>query len=37
MQNITAGDGVQALWNAGDTGKGVDVAVIDTGVNPVRG
>ena len=37
MQNITAGDGVQALWNAGDTGKGVDVAVIDTGVTPVPG
>jgi serine protease AprX len=37
MQNITAGDGVQAWWNAGDTGKGVDVAVIDTGVSPVAG
>jgi serine protease AprX len=37
MQNITAGDGVQAWWNAGDTGKGVDVAVIDTGVTPVAG
>src|SRR5262249_7521746 len=37
MQNITAGDGAQALWNAGDTGKGVDVAVIDTGVAPVAG
>ena len=37
MQNITAGDGVQAWWNAGDTGKGVDVAVIDTGVAPVAG
>jgi serine protease AprX len=37
MQNVTASDGVQALWNAGYTGKGVDVAVIDTGVAPVAG
>ena len=37
MQNVTAGDGVQAWWNAGYTGKGVDVAVIDTGVSPVPG
>jgi serine protease AprX len=37
MQNITAGDGVQAWWNAGDTGQGVDIAVIDTGVAPVPG
>ncbi len=37
MQNITAGDGAQAWWNAGYTGKGVDVAVIDTGVTPVAG
>jgi serine protease AprX len=37
MQNITAGDGTQAWWNAGYTGKGVDVAVIDTGVAPVAG
>jgi serine protease AprX len=37
MQNITAADGVQAWWNAGYTGKGVDVAVIDTGVSPVAG
>ena len=35
MQNVTAGDGVQAWWNAGDTGQGVDVALIDTGVAPV--
>jgi serine protease AprX len=35
MQNITAGDGVQAWWNAGVTGQGVDVALIDTGVAPV--
>jgi serine protease AprX len=37
MQNITAGDGVQAWWNAGYTGQGVGVAVIDTGVAPVAG
>jgi serine protease AprX len=37
MQNITAGDGAQALWQGGYTGKGVDVAVIDTGVSPVAG
>jgi serine protease AprX len=37
MQNITAGDGAQAWWNAGYTGKGVGVAVIDTGVSPVAG
>ncbi len=37
MQNITAGDGVQAWWQGGYTGKGVDVAVIDTGVSPVAG
>jgi serine protease AprX len=35
MQNVTAGDGVQAWWSAGDTGQGVDVALIDTGVAPV--
>ncbi|TML76611.1 MAG: hypothetical protein E6G12_06830 [Actinobacteria bacterium] len=37
MQNMTAADGVQTWWNAGYTGKGVDVAVIDTGVAPVTG
>ena len=35
MQNVTAGDGVQGWWKAGDTGQGVDVALIDTGVAPV--
>jgi serine protease AprX len=35
MQNITQADGVQAWWQAGYTGKGVDVALIDTGVAPV--
>ena len=37
MQNVTIGDGVQAWWNAGYTGKGVGVALIDTGVSPVPG
>ncbi len=37
MQNVTAGDGVQSWLNAGYTGKGVDVAVVDTGVAPVAG
>ncbi|HET7353886.1 MAG TPA: S8 family serine peptidase, partial [Gaiellaceae bacterium] len=37
MQNITAADGVQTWWNAGVTGKGVGVAIIDTGVSPVAG
>ena len=37
MQNIAAGDGVQAWWNSGYTGQGVGVAVIDTGVSPVPG
>jgi serine protease AprX len=37
MQNITAGDGAQAWWNAGYSGKGVGVALIDTGVSPVAG
>ena len=37
IQNVEAGDGVTAWWNAGYTGKGVDVALIDTGVAPVAG
>ena len=37
MQNIMAGDGVQAWQNAGYTGLGVGVALIDTGVTPVPG
>ena len=37
MQNIMAGDGVQAWQNAGYTGMGVGVALIDTGVTPVTG
>ena len=29
--------GATAWWNAGYTGKGIDVAVIDSGVSPVQG
>src|SRR5213593_3206288 len=35
--NTTAYTGVKAWWDAGLTGAGVDVAVIDTGVDPVEG
>src|SRR4029078_13410499 len=35
MVNTTASIGATAWWAAGYTGKGVDVAVIDTGVSPV--
>ena len=37
MANATLGTGAQAWWNAGYTGKGVDVALIDSGVAPVAG
>jgi serine protease AprX len=37
MANTTAYTGATAWWNAGYTGDGVDVAVIDTGVSPVAG
>jgi serine protease AprX len=37
MSNLTAQMGATAWWNAGYTGKGVEVAVIDTGVAPVAG
>jgi serine protease AprX len=37
MANVTLGTGAQAWWNAGYTGKGVDVALIDSGVAPVAG
>ena len=37
LDNITTVTGAQAWWNAGYTGKGVDVAVIDSGVAPVAG
>jgi serine protease AprX len=37
MYNATRYTGAQAWWTAGYTGKGIDVAVIDTGVSPVAG
>jgi serine protease AprX len=37
MASTTAYMGAQAWWGAGYTGKGIDVAVIDTGVAPVQG
>lgn len=37
LANVTLGTGAQAWWNAGYTGKGVDVALIDSGVAPVAG
>jgi serine protease AprX len=37
MYNTTAYSGATAWWNAGYTGQGVDVAIIDTGVSPVEG
>jgi serine protease AprX len=37
LYNIERIIGAQDLWAAGYTGKGVDVALIDTGVSPVPG
>jgi serine protease AprX len=37
MANTTAYSGAAAWWTAGYTGRGVDVALIDTGVSPVAG
>jgi serine protease AprX len=37
LYNATRYTGVREWWRAGYTGKGVDVAVIDTGVAPVDG
>jgi serine protease AprX len=37
MVNTTAYTGAKQWWTAGYTGKGVDVAVIDTGVAPLPG
>jgi Subtilase family len=37
MANLTAQMGVAQWWDAGYTGQGVDVALIDTGVSPVPG
>ena len=37
MASVTALLGAQAWWDAGYTGAGVDVALIDSGVAPVQG
>ncbi|MFZ0180627.1 MAG: S8 family serine peptidase [Candidatus Dormiibacterota bacterium] len=37
MYNIEQMDGAHAYWNAGYTGQGVGVALIDSGVSPVNG
>jgi serine protease AprX len=37
MAATTASTGATAWWNAGYTGAGIDVALIDTGVSPVEG
>ncbi|MBA4181929.1 MAG: peptidase S8 and S53 subtilisin kexin sedolisin, partial [Anaerolinea sp.] len=37
MYNINRTIGARAYWQAGLTGKGVDVAIIDSGVSPVPG
>jgi serine protease AprX len=37
MAALARNIGATAWWNAGFTGRGVDVAVIDTGVSPVDG
>src|SRR5205823_3975548 len=37
MYNTTLYSGAAAWWTAGFTGRGVDVALIDTGVSPVPG
>ncbi len=37
LQQITEITGAQAAWKAGYTGKGIDVALLDSGVAPVPG
>ena len=37
MYNTAKYMGAEAWWNAGYTGAGIDVAVIDTGVSPAQG
>ena len=37
MAALTANIGATAWWNAGYTGAGIDVALIDTGVSPIEG
>jgi len=37
LYSVETMDGAHAFWNAGYTGQGVDVALIDSGVTPVNG
>src|SRR5512140_789844 len=37
MALVTESTGARAYWKAGYTGKGVDVAIIDSGIAPVNG
>jgi subtilisin family serine protease len=37
MYNVSDDLGASSWWDAGYTGKGIDVALIDTGVSPVAG
>lgn len=37
MTNVTRATGATEMWKQGFTGKGIDVALIDTGVAPVSG
>ena len=37
MHSTTLYTGAQEWWNAGYTGRGIDIAVIDSGVSPVPG
>src|SRR5438132_5634528 len=37
LYNVATMDGAHSYWNAGYTGQGVDVALIDSGVAPVNG
>ncbi|MCB0955328.1 MAG: hypothetical protein KDB12_04130, partial [Ilumatobacter sp.] len=37
MKSVTEILGATDYWDAGYTGAGVDVAIIDTGVSPVAG
>jgi serine protease AprX len=37
LYSTTLMTGAQAYWKAGFTGKGIDVAVVDSGVAPVPG
>ena len=37
MESITTVSGAQSWWDSGYTGKGIDIALIDTGVAPVAG